>query len=51
VTTWVSGDSAERFQGKSSSIRLIGTAKLNDLNRETYLRDVLSRITDHPIKL
>jgi transposase len=28
---------------------LIGTAKLNDLNPETYLRDILSRITDHPI--
>src|SRR5271156_446280 len=28
---------------------LIGTAKLNELNPETYLRDVLSRIADHPI--
>jgi len=28
---------------------LIGTTKLNDLNSETYLRDVLSRIADHPI--
>jgi transposase len=28
---------------------LIGTAKLNDLNPETCLRDVLSRIADHPI--
>ena len=28
---------------------LIGTAKLNDLDPERYLRDVLSRITDHPI--
>jgi hypothetical protein len=28
---------------------LIGTAKLNGLNPETYLREVLSRISDHPI--
>ena len=28
---------------------LIGTAKLNGLNPEAYLREVLSRIPDHPI--
>jgi transposase len=28
---------------------LIGTAKLNGLNPEAYLREVLSRIVDHPI--
>ena len=28
---------------------LIGTAKLNGLNLEAYLREVLSRIADHPI--
>ena len=28
---------------------LIGTAKLNGLNPESYLRNLLSRIADHPI--
>jgi len=28
---------------------LIGTAKLNGLNPEAYLHEVLSRIADHPI--
>jgi transposase len=28
---------------------LIGTAQLNGLNPEAYLREVLSRIADHPI--
>ena len=28
---------------------LIGTAKLNDIDLETYLRDVLARVADHPV--
>lgn len=28
---------------------LIGTAKLNGINPEAYLRNVLTRIVDHPI--
>ena len=28
---------------------LIGTAKLNGLDPESYLRDVLSRLAEHPI--
>ena len=29
---------------------LIGSAKLNGLDPESYLRDVLTRIVDHPIR-
>ena len=29
---------------------LIETAKLNGLDSEAYLRDILARIADHPVK-
>ena len=30
---------------------LIGTAKLNGLDPETYLREVMTRIADHPVMI
>ncbi len=36
-------------QSAAAIYSLIGTAKLNGLNPESYLRNVLSRIADHPI--
>jgi len=37
--------------GKSAAVlySLIGTAKLNEIDPESYLRNVLSRIAEHPI--
>jgi transposase len=38
--------------GKSAAAiySLVGSAKLNGIDPESYLRNVLSRIADHPIK-
>ncbi len=39
-----------RWAGLGSILEiLIGTAKLNNLDPEGYLREVLTRIPDHPI--
>lgn len=37
------------MNGAAAFYSLIGTAKLNGLNPELYLRHVLTRIGDHPI--
>jgi transposase len=39
---------AHIIRGKESGC-LIGTAKLNGIDPESYLRNVLSRIAEHPI--
>ncbi len=38
-----------RGERAAATYGLIGTATLNGLNREAYLREVLSRVADHPI--
>jgi hypothetical protein len=55
--SWVTGNSedylfAESDRGGESAAAvysLIGKAKLNGIDPESYLRNVLSRIADHPI--
>jgi transposase len=46
---WLFAGSDDGGERAASIYTLVGTAKLNDLNPEAYLRHVLGRIADHPI--
>jgi transposase len=46
---WLFAGSDDGGERAAAIYSLIGTAKLNDLNPEAYLRHVLERIAEHPI--
>jgi len=46
---WLFAGSDEGGERAASIYTIVGTAKLNDLDPEAYLRHVLGRIADHPI--
>lgn len=46
---WLFAGSDDGGERAAAMYTLIGTAKLNDLNPENYLRYVLERIAEHPI--
>src|SRR5262245_11027869 len=46
---WLFAGSDDGGERAANIYSLLGTARLNDLNPETYLRYVLERIADHPI--
>lgn len=46
---WLFAGSDDGGERAAAIYTLIGTAKLNDLNAEAYLRYMLERIADHPI--
>ena len=46
---WLFAGSDDGGERAAAIYTLIGTARLNDLNPEAYLRYVLERIADHPI--
>lgn len=46
---WLFAGSDDGGERAAAIYTLLGTAKLNGLNPEAYLRHVLERIADHPI--
>jgi hypothetical protein len=46
---WLFAGSDEGGQRAAAVASLIGTARLNGIDPEAYLRDVLERIADHPV--
>jgi len=46
---WLFAGSDDGGERAAAIYSLLGTAKLNDLDPEAYLRYVLERIADHPI--
>ena len=46
---WLFAGSDDGGERAAAIYSLLGTAKLNDLNPQAYLRYVLERIADHPI--
>lgn len=46
---WLFAGSDKGGERAAAILSLIETAKLNGLDPEAYLRDVLTRIADHPI--
>lgn len=46
---WLFAGSDDGGERAAAIYTLIGTAKLNELDPEAYLRHVLERIPDHPI--
>src|SRR5579863_5441982 len=46
---WLFAGSDDGGERAAAIYSLLGTATLNDLNPEAYLRHVLERIADHPV--